>query len=202
MAFNKITDEDRAGKGNVGQPDTPGLTTAEMQEQMDSLANLAIDRFNAHLDELAANTAAAYIGATVPTGITANENIQSILNVISGLITALNNVKHSHANKTELDAINATVKAGYDAVVLLLDEITAVNTSVSNSDAEIPTCKAVKTYADNLNVNAKAINAVYPVGAVYSARSNISPGSTLGYGVWSQVGDADSEGVYRFVRTS
>lgn len=202
MAFNKITDEDRAGKGNVGQPDTPGLTTAEMQEQMDSLANLAIDRFNAHLDELGANTAAAYIGATVPTGITANENIQSILNVMSGLITALNNVKHSHANKTELDAINATVKAGYDAVVLLLAEITAVNTSVSSSDTEIPTCKAVKTYADNLNVNAKAINAVYPVGAVYSARSNISPGSTLGYGVWSQVGDADSEGVYRFVRTS
>lgn len=202
MAFNKITSEDRAGKGNVGQPDTPGLTTAEMQEQMDSLANLAIDRFNAHLDELAANTAAAYIGATVPTGLTANETIQSILNAMNVLITALNNVKHTHANKTELDAINDTVKAGYDAVVLLLSGITAVNTSVSSSDTEIPTCKAVKTYADNLNVNAKAINAVYPVGAVYSARSNISPGSTLGYGVWSQVGDADSEGVYRFVRTS
>ena len=202
MAFNKITDEDRAGKGNVGQPDTPGLTTAEMQEQMDSLANLAIDRFNAHLDELGANTAAAYIGATVPTGLTANENIQSILTVMTGLITALNNVKHTHANKTELDAINDTVKAGYDAVVLLLAGITAINTNVSNSDTEIPTCKAVKTYADNLNVNAKAINAVYPVGAVYSAQSNVSPGSTLGYGTWSQVGEADSEGVYRFVRTS
>ena len=202
MAFRKITDEERAGKGNVGQPDTPGLTTAEMQEQMDSLANLGIDGFNSHIDELAASTAATYLGASVPTGLTANENVQSILNAMNVLLTALNNAKHTHANKTELDAINATVKAGYDAVVLLMSGITSINTYISSSDEQIPTCKAVKAYADGLNVHDKAINAVYPVGAVYSAQSSVSPGSILGVGTWSQVGTVDSDGVYRFVRTA
>ena len=70
MAFKKITDEDRAGKGNVGQPDTPGLTTAEMQEVMDSLPNLAIDKFNELVDALNEATAAVNMGATVPEGIT------------------------------------------------------------------------------------------------------------------------------------
>ena len=32
MAFAKITDSDLKGKGNVGRPDTPGVTTAEMQQ--------------------------------------------------------------------------------------------------------------------------------------------------------------------------
>ena len=46
MSFTKITSDDTAGKGNVGQPDTPDLTTTEMQEQMDSLPNLIIEKFN------------------------------------------------------------------------------------------------------------------------------------------------------------
>ena len=31
MAFRKITEGDMLGKGNVGRPDTPGVSTAEMQ---------------------------------------------------------------------------------------------------------------------------------------------------------------------------
>ena len=51
MAFQKITELERAGKGNVGQPDTPNKGVTEMQEQMDSLANLAIDKFNELVDK-------------------------------------------------------------------------------------------------------------------------------------------------------
>ena len=55
MEFNKITEADRQGKGNVGQPDTPALSTAAMQQLMDSLPNLAIDKFNEFIDAI--NTA-------------------------------------------------------------------------------------------------------------------------------------------------
>lgn len=202
MAFTKITEEDRAGKGNVGQPDTPGLTTAEMQEVMDSLPNLAIDKFNAHIDELEAETSATNLGATVPDGLTASAKIQSIINALYVLIKALDNVKHSHANKTTIDAITETVKDNYDNLVLLFSGILAVTTTVTNADTDIPTSKAVKTYADGLDVTEKVVKGAYPVGAIYSAASNVNPSGTLGYGTWVQVGSADAEGVYRFRRTA
>lgn len=41
-----IKSGDRAGKGVTGLPDTPGLSTADMQARFDSLANLSIDKFN------------------------------------------------------------------------------------------------------------------------------------------------------------
>lgn len=43
----KITSADRLDKGVYGLPDTPGMTTAAIQERFDSLGNLAIDKFNA-----------------------------------------------------------------------------------------------------------------------------------------------------------
>lgn len=46
-----IKSSDRAGKGVTGLPDTPGLSTGDMQERFDSLGNLAIDKFNAMITE-------------------------------------------------------------------------------------------------------------------------------------------------------
>ena len=46
----KITSADRSGKGVTGLPDTPGLSTGDMQARFDSLGNLAIDKFNAVVD--------------------------------------------------------------------------------------------------------------------------------------------------------
>ena len=43
----KISSADRAGKGVTGLPDTPGLSTGDMQERFDSLGNLSIEKFNA-----------------------------------------------------------------------------------------------------------------------------------------------------------
>lgn len=48
----KITSADRAGKGVTGLPDTPGLSTGDMQARFDSLGNLAIDKFNAVVDSV------------------------------------------------------------------------------------------------------------------------------------------------------
>lgn len=46
----KISSADRSGKGVTGLPDTPGLSTGDMQARFDSLGNLAIDKFNNLVD--------------------------------------------------------------------------------------------------------------------------------------------------------
>ena len=48
----KITSADRVNKGVTGLPDTPGLSTGDMQARFDSLGNLAIDKFNAVVDSV------------------------------------------------------------------------------------------------------------------------------------------------------
>lgn len=48
----KITSADRAGKGVTGLPDTPGLSTGDMQARFDSLANLVIDFYNKMVDNV------------------------------------------------------------------------------------------------------------------------------------------------------
>ena len=48
----KISSADRAGKGVTGLPDTPGLSTGDMQARFDSLANLSIDKFNTVVDNV------------------------------------------------------------------------------------------------------------------------------------------------------
>lgn len=50
--YPKITSADTAGKGNVGQPDTPNLSTGEMQALLDSLPNLIIEKYNELIDLL------------------------------------------------------------------------------------------------------------------------------------------------------
>lgn len=202
MAFSKITDEMRAGKGNVGQPDTPNVTTTEMQEIMDELANLAIDNHNTHIDELSATSAAANIGAAVPNGVTANENIQSILSALAIIALDSSNAKHTHANKTALDAITDTVKEGYDALVQIMAGIESVQSVITDSNTAIPTSKAVETYVTGYNIAQKVVNAAYPVGTVYSVISNLNPASILGYGTWTQIGTADQYNVKRYVRTA
>lgn len=53
MAYNKITAEDTTGKGNVGMPDVPGLSTLEMQKKLDELSNdVIIPHFNELIDNV------------------------------------------------------------------------------------------------------------------------------------------------------
>lgn len=56
MSYTKITSDDTQNKGVVGLPDTPGLSTAEMQEKFDELVNdVVIPKFNNLVDELDAS---------------------------------------------------------------------------------------------------------------------------------------------------
>lgn len=55
MKFNKITETDLLNKGVLGLPDTPGLTTHDMQAKFDELVrDVMVPKFNALMDELSA----------------------------------------------------------------------------------------------------------------------------------------------------
>ena len=63
MAFTKITQADVNNKGVIGLPDTPGLTTTEIQQKFDQLAlEVLMPKHNALIDELEAGEAGASIG--------------------------------------------------------------------------------------------------------------------------------------------
>ena len=100
MAFDKVTAADRANKGNVGLPDTPNMTANELQERMDSLPNLGIDKLNELIDGLNAETAAGNIGMTIPSGVNATQaTIQAVINALV-LDWSLNTAdRHTHSNR-------------------------------------------------------------------------------------------------------
>lgn len=90
MAFKKISDADLKEKGNIGKPDTPGVTTAEMQRILDEIPReVLVPALNALIDALGAQDAAANLGAVIPEGLTAKGNtVQSVLNALLARGTA------------------------------------------------------------------------------------------------------------------
>lgn len=70
MAFDRITDGDLLGKGNIGRPDTPGVDTAEMQRILDELPReVIVPALNRLADQLEDPGAAASLGAAPPAGL-------------------------------------------------------------------------------------------------------------------------------------
>ena len=125
MAFRKITDVDVKGKGNVGRPDTPGVSTAEMQRIMDEIPReVIIPAFNALIDALADKTSAATLGITAPTGI-AGSTVQEVVNALLAYVNAhKNNQGNPHAVTAEqVDAY--TKKQTDDAIKKKVIEIGA-----------------------------------------------------------------------------
>lgn len=70
MAFTRITEDDLQGKGVIGQPEVPGLSTLEMQQSMEQVVReVAIPGINRLAEELEAATGAAGIGMERPAGM-------------------------------------------------------------------------------------------------------------------------------------
>lgn len=200
MAFDKVTAQDRANKGNVGLPDTPNMTANELQERMDSLPNLGIDKLNELIDALNAETAAGNVGMTIPSGVNATQ--PTVQAVIAAMVLdwSLNTTnRHTHSNKTTLDTITSTMLDNYSALVTLFASIQSIASQISNNDTALPTAKAVKDFVDGYDVKAKVLAAAYPVGVVYSTKGT-APGTLFG-GTWSVL-DTDTQGVTRYLRTA
>lgn len=125
MAFKKITDADVKGKGNVGRPDTPGVSTAEMQRIMDEIPReVIIPAFNALIDALADKTSAATLGITAPAGI-AGSTVQEVVNALLAYVNAhKNDQENPHAvTAAQVDAY--TKKQTDDAINKKVVEIGA-----------------------------------------------------------------------------
>jgi hypothetical protein len=170
-----------------------------MQEVMDSLPNLAIDKFNELIDALNEATAAVNMGATVPEGITAQPNVQSILNAMVLNLALNTQSRHTHANKTALDSLTQTGIDDYNRLSILFTAIQSLENAITDNDNAVPTSGAVVDFVDGYDMKAKVLAAAYPVGSVYST-TGTSP-TTLFGGTWNLL-DTDAQGVKRYERTA
>lgn len=148
MAFTTITTADLTNKGVVGLPDTPDMEASELKQRFDSLGNLAIDKIKIIVSELEAEAAALSLGASVPQGITAAKNIQSIINGLNKIVQRNAELRHNHVNFDVLETITEEDKTNYDNNVLMLQNINSVEMIVHDSDNEIPTSGAVVDYVN------------------------------------------------------
>ena len=186
MALTHITDEARTGKGVTGLSDTPGLTTAALQEKFDELGNLAIDGTNKALDELESKYGASNIGAIVPSGISASDNVQGILNAMAFTVNSMSSKSHQHANKAVLDGISQALKDGYDKVSNTFSGADTFDQTVEDSTTSVPSGAAIVSYLKGIDAKKIIVDIVYPVGSVYMSAMNISPSSVLG-GTWETI---------------
>lgn len=203
--FTTITQAERDVLGVSQLPDSPQITAAKLKELFDSLGNCAIDHFITHIEEITDTTAAGNIGAVIPDGYDANENLQSLINeIVTKLGTALID-RHNHANKDTLDSISAEQKQSYDDLVAMLSG-KQIQTSLSDNNAYIPTSHAVADYTKNAVNNANYVkpdqltDAIYPVGSCYSTTSSTFNPSTKFGGTWSK--RSEVSGVITFERTA
>ena len=119
MAFTKITDEDLKNKGVIGLPDTPGLSTSEMQAKFEQTAReVIVPKLNQLVDDLAAPSAASQIGAngknrTVQGHI---DNLENPHNVTAAQVGAYTKEQTEKAISDRIDQIGSAdmTQAMYD----------------------------------------------------------------------------------------
>lgn len=145
MAFTKI---DRTGKGVTGLPDTPTLSTNDMQEKFDELGVLAVDGVNNLIDELEADGAAS-MGVYAPPGYTDTE-LQSLLDNIATDVTANKAAKHTHPNKSLLDTLTQSIFDTLNRIATIFINITSVSPTVSDSNQILPTGHAIVNYVSRM----------------------------------------------------
>lgn len=137
MAFTKITDGDLLNKGVIGLPDTPGLSTSEMQAKFEQTAReVIVPKFNQLVDDLSNPSAASQIGANGK-----NRTVQG----------HIDNLENPH-NVTAAQ-VGAYTKSQTDAAIS--DRISQIGSADMTQAMYDPTGKQqdIFAYADSLGVN-------------------------------------------------
>ena len=112
--FDKIAEKDLAGIGVVGLPDTPGLSTADMQAKFEETArSVIIPRFNTLIDDILALTAAGMVGAADPE-TAAKTTVQAVLAALHKSIAE----RAKAADVYSKDETNAKITAAVNEKVL------------------------------------------------------------------------------------
>lgn len=174
--FNNLVDElDTQGGTNIEVTDPTTSTTDTLQNALDHIeaenALNTADRHNhankATLDDIDATTKQGYDDlVTLMTNITGiddvalssdNDKIPTSKSVDDAIDTVQSEVslntaaRHTHTNKSVLDAITGTMTTAWDALVTLFTGISAVEkTTLDNSVSKIPNDKVVKDAIDTV----------------------------------------------------
>lgn len=151
MGFTKITEEDIKNKGVVGLPDTPNLSTADMQAKFDELAlTVIIPKINNLIAEIEAVTASESIGIVIDDEIGVEKNLQSAFSYLHELVKAIGVTGHSHENKEIIDSITEELLYELNEITVLLKDIESVSNEINGSETALATCKAVTDYVQEL----------------------------------------------------
>lgn len=148
MSFTTITNADLVNKGVTTLPDTPDMEASELKQRFDSLGNLCVSKIKTLVSELEAETASISLGATVPDGLTAAKNVQSIINALNVIVQQNAENRHNHPNMDVLNSISEDDIDSYDQTALKLQGKTIENV-VHNSDSEVPTSGAIIRYINS-----------------------------------------------------
>ena len=171
MAFTKITDEDLLNKGVIGLPDTPGLSTSEMQAKFEQTAReVIVPKFNQLVDDLSNPSAASQIGANGK-----NRTVQG----------HIDNLENPH-NVTAAQ-VGAYTKSQTDAAIS--DRISQIGSADMTQAMYDPTGRHqdIFAYADSLGVstythtktdNVHHFNGSGPNGRV-KLTANVAAGDTV-----------------------
>lgn len=143
MAFKKITEADLVNKGVIGLPDTPGMTTDEIQKKFDEIAlDVIVPAHNALIDEIKNKGIAEE--AIVENPVTGEDSsMQEALDSINKEVSDNTKEKHSHSNKSTLDKITEIILNNVSTLWGVFSGIERVITDVEDDDKSIPTSSAV-----------------------------------------------------------
>lgn len=101
--IKKITDAERNNVCITGLPDTPGLSTREMQQRFDGLGNLAIDKLNQTigvLNDIVEDLNVADIGNLEQRMNDLEQAVVSLTNKISNMIQSVDNLPQNPSDDT------------------------------------------------------------------------------------------------------
>ena len=148
MAFTRIDRADYNGKGVIGLPDAPQLSTNAMQEKFEEISlDVIIPKHNTLIDELESATGASNIG-------TRNGNVQSEIDAFDGKIATFNgDISQLKSDMTQAQGDIATLQSGVNANKT---DITALQSDNTTNKADIATNKANITTLQNENTTNKA----------------------------------------------
>ena len=148
MAFTRIDRADYNGKGVIGLPDAPQLSTNAMQEKFEEISlDVIIPKHNTLIDELESATGASNIG-------TRNGNVQSEIDAFDGKIATFNgDISQLKSDMTQAQGDIATLQSGVNTNKT---DITALQSDNTTNKADIATNKANITTLQNENTTNKA----------------------------------------------
>ena len=148
MAFTRIDKADYNGKGVIGLPDAPQLSTNAMQEKFEEISlDVIIPKHNTLIDELESATGASNIG-------TKNGNVQSEIDAFDGKVAGFNgDISQLKSDMTQAQGDIATLQSGVNTNKT---DIAALQSDNTTNKADIATNKANITTLQNENTTNKA----------------------------------------------